>query len=106
MTVVGSALLGSTVDTCSASVLWWLWTNLHIFHVAADSNPEVLLSLLLQNGEPCPVDASGCSFTQRGSHLENWKYFYEFHAAAMRDEGQHFFGYLCQTQVPGCRFNP
>ena len=78
----------------------------HIFYVAADSNPEVLLSLLLQNGEGCPVDASGCSFdqfslllqngegcpvdasgcsfAQRGSHLENWKYFYDFPVAAMR----------------------
>ena len=27
----------------------------HIFYVAADSNSEVLLSLLLQNGESCPV---------------------------------------------------
>ena len=47
----------------------------HLFYVAADSNPEVLFSLLLQNGEACPVDASGCSFAQRGSRLENWKYF-------------------------------
>ena len=45
--------------------------NTHIFYFAADSNPEVLLSLLLQNGEACPVDASGCSFALRGSHLEN-----------------------------------
>ena len=45
------------------------------FYDAADSNPEVLLSLLLQNGEVCPVDASGCSFAQRGSHWETWKSF-------------------------------
>ena len=44
----------------------------HIFYDAADSNPEVLLSLLLQNGEACPVDASGYSFALRSSHLENW----------------------------------
>ena len=44
------AILGSTVDTCSASVLWWLWTNCTHFFVAADSNLPVLLSLLLQNG--------------------------------------------------------
>ena len=69
----------------------------HIFYVAADSNPEVLLSLLLQNGEACPVDASGCSFALRSSHLENWKYFYEFHVAETRDDGQHFLGHLCQT---------
>ena len=32
-----------TVDTCSASVLWWLWKNLHSFYVMADSFPEALL---------------------------------------------------------------
>ena len=68
----------------------------HIFYVAADSNPEVLLSLQLQNGEVCPVDASGCSFALRSSHLENWKYFYELHVAEMRDDGQQFLGHLCQ----------
>ena len=30
------AMLGTTVDTCSASVLRGLWKNLHIFFVAAD----------------------------------------------------------------------
>ena len=29
----------------------------HIFHVASDSNCEVLLFFLVQNGEACPVDA-------------------------------------------------
>ena len=61
----------------------------HTFYVAADSNPEVLLSLLLQNGEACPVDAFGCSFAPRSSHLENWEYFYELHVAETRDDGQH-----------------
>ena len=37
------AMLGTTVDTCSVSVLWWLWKNLHIFYVVADSFPETLL---------------------------------------------------------------
>ena len=73
----------------------------HIFYFAADSNPEVLLTLLLQNGGACPVDASGCSFALRRSHLENWKYFHELHVAEMRDNGQHFLEHLCQTQVPG-----
>ena len=27
--------------------------------------------------------------------LENWKYFYEFHVAAMRGDGQHFFWGTC-----------
>ena len=73
------AILGSTVDTCSASVLVCGSGRIsHIFYVAADSDPEVLLSLLLQNGDVCPVDASGCSFASRSSHLENWKYFSSF----------------------------
>ena len=80
-------LLGSTVDTCSSRGSGRIS---HIFYVAANSNPEVLLSLLLQNRQACPVDASGCSSAQRGSHLENWNYFYEFHAAEMLDDGQHF----------------
>ena len=37
------AMLGTTADTCSASVLWWLWKNVHIFYVVADSFPEALL---------------------------------------------------------------
>ena len=64
MTLSMGAMLGSTVDMESATVLGFR------FYVAADSNPEVLLSLLLQNGEACPVDASGCSLALRGSHLE------------------------------------
>ena len=59
----------------------------HIFYVAAGSNPEVLLSLLLRNGEACPVDAFGCSFAPRSSHMDNWKYFYELHVAETSDEG-------------------
>ena len=40
--VVG-AMFGTTVDTCHAAVVWWLWKNLHIFFVVADSFPEALL---------------------------------------------------------------
>ena len=49
----------------------------HILYVAADSDPEVLLSRFFfwQNGEACPVDASGCSFALRSSHVESWKSF-------------------------------
>ena len=31
---------------------------------------------------------------------------YELHVAEMRGEGQHFFGHLCQSQVPGRWFKP
>ena len=44
MSISVGAMLGTTVDTCSsASVLWWLWKNVHIFYVVADSFPEALL---------------------------------------------------------------
>ena len=78
------AILGSTVDTRSATVLWWLWTNFTHFCVGADSNADVLLSLLLQNGEACPVDASGCSWKPESPS-------YVLHVAETRDDGQHFF---------------
>ena len=58
----------------------------HNFYVAADSNPEVLLSLLLQNGEACPVDASGCSFALRSSHQEMWSFFHQSHEAGGSDD--------------------
>ena len=47
----------------------------HIFYVAADSNPDSVSSPFGFNGEVCPVDASGCSFAPRSSHLQNWTYF-------------------------------
>ena len=66
------AILGSTVDTCSASVLL---VALDVFHTFSTLRRTRILkcffSLLLQNGEACPVDASGCSLALRSSHLEN-----------------------------------
>ena len=47
--------------------------------------------------------ASRCFWLQ---YLEHWKYFYELHVAEMRDEGQHFLGHLCQTEVPGVPVQP
>ena len=53
-----SAMLGSTVNTYSASVRDAFGRIAHNFCVAVDSNPEVLVSVLVQNGEVCSVDAS------------------------------------------------
>ena len=44
-----------------------LWTNFSIFYVAANSNPDSVCSPSGLNGQVCRVDASGCSFSQRGS---------------------------------------
>ena len=77
MSISVGAMLGSTLDTCYASVFWGYGRIAHIFYVAAGSNTEVLLSLLLKE-EACPVDASGCSFALRSSHLEYWKCFSSF----------------------------
>ena len=51
--------VGLTVSTCSASVRDALGRIAHNFHVAVDSNPEVWVSVIAQNGEVCSVDASG-----------------------------------------------
>ena len=42
-----------------------------------------LVFILSQNGEACPVDASGCSFAQRGWHQE---IFHESHVAGGSDD--------------------
>ena len=67
-----NALFDSGYMLC-VSTLVALGRISHIFYVAADSNPEVLLG-----GAACPVDASGCSFALRSSHLENWKFLSSF----------------------------
>ena len=107
MSISVGAMLGLTVGTFSASVLRWLRTYFtHLLRCGGLASGSVLSPFGL-NGEACPVDASGCSFALRTSHLETWKsFFYELHVAAMRDQGHHFLGHLCQSQVPGCWFNP
>ena len=40
-----------------------------------NSNPDSVSSPFGLNGEECPVDASGCSFAPRCSHLEYWTFF-------------------------------
>ena len=85
MTLSMGAMLGSTVDALSATVFAFR-RILHNFYVAADSNPEVLLSLLLQNGEAGPVDASGCSYALHSSHEETWSFFHESHEACGSDD--------------------
>ena len=52
-------MLGSTVDTCSASVRDASGRNAHIFYGEVNSYPEVFFFVLTQNGEVCSVDASG-----------------------------------------------
>ena len=60
------ALLGSTVDTFSTGGFGRIS---HIFYVAADSDPEAFFLHFVLNGEICTVAASGCSFSQRASHV-------------------------------------
>ena len=67
-------MLGSTVDTVHVSTLAFGSIS-HLFIVAADSNPDCVSSPFGLNGEECPVDASGCSFAPRSSHLECWTSF-------------------------------
>ena len=51
------AMLGSTLDTCSASVRGAFWTIFKFFYVAVDSNPVACVSFLTQNGEVCSANA-------------------------------------------------
>ena len=54
---------------------YWAFGRIaHIFYVAADSNPDCVSSPFGLNGEECPVDASGCIFAPRSSHLEYWTF--------------------------------
>ena len=73
-----------------------------IFQVDLDSDPEVFLSVLTQNGEVCSADASD-SCPARDAHI--WKFFFALHVAGSCDDGAFFFfgrgEHLCQTQVPG-----
>ena len=53
------AMLGSTVNTCFASVRDASGRNAHSSYGEVNSNPEVFFFVLTQNGEVCSVDASG-----------------------------------------------
>ena len=77
MTFFVGAMLGSAVDTVHASTLAFRSIS-HIFYVAADSIPDCVSSPFGLNGEECPVDASGCSFAPRSSHLDHWMIFSSF----------------------------
>ena len=81
------AMLGSTVDTCSASVLCAFGRFAHIFHGDVDSNPAVFVSVLTRNGEVCLADASALSPGMRARTWKTGHYFYELHVAETRDDG-------------------
>ena len=70
MSLSVGAMLGSTVDFCSASVLWWLRTYFTHFLRCGGLESFSVLSPFGLNGEVCPVDASGCCLALRSSHLE------------------------------------
>ena len=58
-TFLTCAMLGSTVNTCSAPVRTLSGRIAHSFYGRANSKPEVFFFVLPQNGEVCSVDASG-----------------------------------------------
>ena len=106
------AMLGSTVGTVHASTLTFGSIS-HIFFVAADSNPDCVSSPFGLNGEECPVDASGCSFAPRSSHLEYWTSFSSSTLLTpvmmvwiFRRIFTAFFGLLFGVEAPGCQFMP
>ena len=102
MSISVGAMLCTTVDTCSASVLWWLWT--YFTHFLRCGRLEILkhfFSIRFEWREVCLVDASGCSFALRGSHLDT--YFDEFHVVELRDDGTGFFAAQCGIFRPPLR---
>ena len=51
--------IGPSVNTCSALIRDAVGRIAHNFFAAVDSNPEVWVSVHVQNGEVCSFDASG-----------------------------------------------
>ena len=96
------AMLGSTVDTRSASVLGAFGRVLHIFYREMDSDPKVFS---LRSHAEWRIVLSRCFSSQSwyaSSHLEIRKVFLRgSHVAGSCDDGADFLGHLCQTQVPG-----
>ena len=86
------ATLGSTVDTCFASVLWRLWTNLHTFSTMRQTR-------ILKCCSPfcCRTEKRAQSMllvTVLLCAVRTWKTahnFYELHVAETRDDGWPFF---------------
>ena len=75
MSLSMGAMLGSTVDTYYASVLWWLRKYFALFLRCGGLESLSVLSPFGLNGERCPVDASGCCLALRGSHFETLDFF-------------------------------
>ena len=103
MSLSVGAMLGSTVDFCSASVLWWLRTYFTHFLRCGGLESFSVLSPFGLNGEVCPVDASGCSLALRRSHLETSFSRASHSCDVIRDRN---FWAPVQSQVPGCQSNP
>ena len=89
------AMLGSTVNTYSASVRDDLDEFCTFFYNEMDSRPGVV-SVLTHNEEVCTADAS-VSCPARDAHIR--KIFFALHVAGSCDDGADFLGHLCQTQV-------
>ena len=96
-------VLEASVVLASAYSFWsTLYTDDHgifgvdVFHTFSTLRRTRILEcfffLLLQNGEVCPVDASGSSLALHSSDLEPGSTLHELHVAGMRDEGSHFSG--------------
>ena len=85
------AMLGFTVDTCSASVLW-LWTYFtHFFYDAADSNPDAFLlhSVWMEKCAQSMLLVSVCSARFTFGNLEVLFSSFSWLRCVIRD---HFFG--------------
>ena len=83
------AILGSTVDTCSASVSRDSLTNFTHF-LCCGGLVSCSVSVLTQNGEVCSADASVLRSFWRCSHIEIWTLFLR---RSVADSGCDDFGH-------------
>ena len=93
-------MLGSTVDSGSATVLGFLdefhtifalpWTRILKFSLRSHAEWRSVLA-----------DASVLGPRRDARTWETGHCFYEFYVAETCDDGVDFLGHLCQTQVPG-----
>ena len=102
MSISVGAMLGLTVDTRSASVLWRLWMN--FTHFLRCGRTRILKCSFPTRFDWRSVPSRRFGLQSCSSAARTWKLgspFHELHVAAKRDQGQHFLEHLCRSQVPG-----
>ena len=99
------AILGLTVDTCSASVLV-IMDEFHTFSTLRQTWILMRFFSIRFEWRSVPTRCFWLQFfALRGSHLEHWTYFYEFHLVELRDDRQGFSLLSAAFFSPGLPIN-